>query len=221
MEALTALSVATSIIQFVDFGSKLLSNSRKLYKSAGGGLSPNIDVETLTNDVVTLVQGLRRKLPEHRPPSTSNSSTSARSLEDSDALDELCRRSLEIAEELQRRLDKLKIKPPKLKAPRQPGATSHRPDNLTVASTNIANIDFHQRHSEPAPTNSNNVQSQHQLPSLLRPTEEHREFMRFRSWSSFRKALEAAWSKKEIESLVATLEDFRSEIEFRMLVMFR
>jgi len=104
MDPLTALSVASSIIQFVDFGSKLLSRSRQLYKSKEGVLTENVDVETITEDITTLVKGLRGKLPKNR------SVTVLRTSEDDDALDELCQRCVSIAEELIARLQKLKVK---------------------------------------------------------------------------------------------------------------
>jgi len=104
MDPLTALSVASSVIQFVDFGSKLLSRSRQLYKSKEGVLTENFDVETITKDITTLVKGLKGKLPEHRSMSVLKPS------EDDEALDELCRRCVSIAGELIARLQKVKVK---------------------------------------------------------------------------------------------------------------
>jgi hypothetical protein len=51
MSPLTALSVAASISQFVDFGSKFLSSSRKLYQSADGTLRENLDTEIVMADL--------------------------------------------------------------------------------------------------------------------------------------------------------------------------
>jgi hypothetical protein len=104
IDPLTALSVASSVIQFVDFGSKLLSFSRQLYKSKEGVLTENVDVKTITEDITTLVKGLRGKLPEHRGISVLKPS------EDGKALDKLCRRCVSITEELITRLQKLKVK---------------------------------------------------------------------------------------------------------------
>ena len=107
MDPFTALSIATSVVSFVDFGSKLLSNSRKLYKSTNGVLTENVDIDTITTDIATLVQGLRRKLPQHRP--LSNPPPTSASVEDDEALDLMCQRCVEIAEELMFRLDKLRV----------------------------------------------------------------------------------------------------------------
>jgi hypothetical protein len=41
MDPLTALSVAACVVQFVDYGTKLLSKGRELYKSADGALWEN------------------------------------------------------------------------------------------------------------------------------------------------------------------------------------
>ncbi|QKX61547.1 uncharacterized protein TRUGW13939_08699 [Talaromyces rugulosus] len=106
MDPLTALSVAGSTIQFVDFGSRLVSKTQKLYKSADGVLTEHIHLEVIIADLGTLLKGLQRKLPEHRQ--LYNNQTV---IEDDEALDNLCRRSVEIAEELMRRLEKLMISP--------------------------------------------------------------------------------------------------------------
>jgi hypothetical protein len=110
MDPLTALSVATSVISFVDFGSRLLSKSRKLYKSSNGVLTENVDLHIIALDIATLAQGLRRKLPEHRP--LSDPSKGSATFEDDGALDHMCRRCVEIASELMARLDKLKVDAP-------------------------------------------------------------------------------------------------------------
>jgi len=108
MDPLTALSVATSVVSFVDFGSKLLSKSRKLYKSSNGVLSEHVDLQIIALDIATLAQGLRRKLPEHRPLSTPSKKGSA-AVDDDGALDDMCRRCVEIASELLVQLEKLKV----------------------------------------------------------------------------------------------------------------
>ena len=110
MDPLTALSVATSVVSFVDFGSKLLSKSRKLYKSSNGVLTENVDLHVIALDIATLAQGLQRKLPEHRP--LSNPSKGSATFEDDGALDHMCRRCVEIASELMAHLDKLKVDAP-------------------------------------------------------------------------------------------------------------
>lgn len=50
-EALAAVGLASSIVQFVDFGSKLLSNGKELYHSAEGVLEENDELETIVVNI--------------------------------------------------------------------------------------------------------------------------------------------------------------------------
>jgi hypothetical protein len=59
LDALTALSVASSIVQFVDFGAKLLSDTRELYKSSDGCLIEHGEVAKVTTDLKELSLGLK------------------------------------------------------------------------------------------------------------------------------------------------------------------
>ncbi|RDW60295.1 hypothetical protein BP5796_11901 [Coleophoma crateriformis] len=213
MDALTALSVASSVIQFVDFGSKLLSNTRKLYKSARGVLTENVDVEIITHDLSNLTLGLRRKLPQNRRLGTVGSDANPAS-EDDEALDVLCARCVEIAEELIKRLSNLKVKPIESKGNEgKEGEGEEKPP---------------EEESNPPSTFSKlratNTRSRRFRTVVLADSSEASErpkFLQFRKWDSFRKALEASWDKKEIDALATTLREFRSEIEFRTLVSFR
>lgn len=202
MDALTALSVASSVIQFVDFGSKLVSKSKKIYKSADGVLDSTVDTERLASDLTGLLVGLRRKLPEHRI--LSSDTPPAQRPENDDALDALCSRSIEIGEILLSKLQKLRV------PVKRTGKARHPPDN--------------------------EVSTQSQTPSNTQPARERGlggrkplvlkdggpfEGQRFSKWASFRTALEECWSKHELEDLACTLREFRSEIEFRILLTFR
>jgi hypothetical protein len=59
MDALSALSLAGNIIQFIDFGSRLLSNARELYKSSVGSLATHDEIVLITTDLKTLIKKLR------------------------------------------------------------------------------------------------------------------------------------------------------------------
>ncbi|KAI1854673.1 hypothetical protein JX265_002313 [Neoarthrinium moseri] len=219
MEALTALSVARSVIAFVNFGGKLVSNTRKLYRSANGMLSSAIDVEVLTMYLMTILHGLRRQLPEYRILSDSTSSNGwKRSLED-EALDDLYVRCVSIVQTLLDRLGRLKVEPRKESEEvgepttgRLKGLEVELPDDpATVQDPHGGNMLSKLRHkSTRAITGFDGTAA-----------DERPESRRFRKWDSFRKALESVWSKHEIDELAATLQDFRSEIEFRILVSFR
>jgi len=153
MDPLSALSIASNIIQFVDFGCKLFSRSRQLYKSLDGALSDNVVVEVLAHDLESLSNNLLLSLKENQPLGFPPKSSS----EDDAALDNLCRRCHEISKKLLFKLDKLKVS----------GNSKHR------------------------------------------------------NWESFKKALRSSWSHEEIDEILAQLHEFRSEIEFRVLISFR
>ena len=228
MEPLTALSVATSIISFVDFGSKLLSRSRKLYQSANGVLTENVHIEVIAADIATLAQGLRRKLPEHRP--LAEPSLSSKASGNDDILDDLCRRCVEIATELAVRLDKLKVKTPSRRVQRDNAKLLNRKSEGTAEKHGgymkptgwdpEVHASFSPTVEEQAP-DDHPAQLDVNAQFFLSKEDGDRHSMAFRSWQSFRKALEASWNKQEIEDLAATLRDFRGEIQFRMLLMFR
>jgi hypothetical protein len=105
MDPLSALSNAGNIIQFVDFGCKLVSRSRQLYKSLDGVLSDKVIVEVLAHDLKSLSTNLRNSLRENQPVDLTRQVYS----EDDAALDDLCRRCQGIAEKLLSRLYKLKV----------------------------------------------------------------------------------------------------------------
>jgi hypothetical protein len=59
MDPLSALSLAGTVVQFVDFGCKLLAEGRQIYQSSSGRLNTNEEIELITNDLQTLVKKLR------------------------------------------------------------------------------------------------------------------------------------------------------------------
>jgi hypothetical protein len=65
LDPLSALSVAASAIQFIDFSSKIVSKRRHIYKSADGILREDAEVE----NVVTQLQALTSKLEDLTPTS--------------------------------------------------------------------------------------------------------------------------------------------------------
>lgn len=204
MDALTALSVASSVIQFVDFSSKLVSKSKKLYKSSNGVLDSTIDAERLTSDLTGLLLGLRRKLPENRI--LSGESLLTHGSENEDNLDALCSRSIEIGEKILSKLHKLRVP---VKAT---GRAGHQPDDEDPIETD----------SQPLrSTQSTKDRGIGGRAPLIFKAGRAFEGRRFSKWSSFRTALEECWSKQELDELACTLREFRSEIEFRMLLTFR
>ena len=58
LEALGALSLASSIVQFVDFTSKLISKGNQFYKSNDGALEENNELQVIANNLGRLSKGL-------------------------------------------------------------------------------------------------------------------------------------------------------------------
>jgi hypothetical protein len=93
MEALAVIGLVGNIVQFVDFGSKLISKSIQLYQSSDGVLTENINMETATNHLFRLNNKL-----ENAANSTGDK-----------ALQALCKSCGTVADELLGALDKLKV----------------------------------------------------------------------------------------------------------------
>jgi hypothetical protein len=55
---LAAVGLISNIVQFVDFGTKLLSTSRALYRSTEGALQENVDLEEITVSIKSVAQGI-------------------------------------------------------------------------------------------------------------------------------------------------------------------
>ena len=71
MDPITALGVAGSIVQLVDFGIKVVSKGNKIYHSGDGSTAENHDLENVANDLVLIQTRLRQSLlplGTHGPP---------------------------------------------------------------------------------------------------------------------------------------------------------
>ncbi|KAH6698160.1 hypothetical protein BKA61DRAFT_530992, partial [Leptodontidium sp. MPI-SDFR-AT-0119] len=101
MDPFTALSLAGNIIQFIDFGGRLLSNARELYKSSVGSLAVHDQIILVTADLDVLVKKLRESMY-----------SGLGSEGDDDRwknLREICDEAAMVAEELLERLETLKL----------------------------------------------------------------------------------------------------------------
>ena len=96
MDPLSALSVAASAVQFVDFSSRLVAGSLELHNSATGQLEEHIDLEHVTKNLDKLTTDLYCSL-------SLDTLT-----ENEQRLHELCRNCHGTAIELSKALDKLK-----------------------------------------------------------------------------------------------------------------
>ena len=68
-ESLAALSLAGNIVQFIDFGYRLFSKSRKLYRSSDGVLAENVELENIANSLTALSKGLTVGSSQTQPES--------------------------------------------------------------------------------------------------------------------------------------------------------
>ena len=102
LDPLTAFSVAGTVIQFVDFGSSLCSESRQLYKSARGALSVNEELELATTSIISLLAKLHRPLLDGELLSQCAS-------EEEQALLDISKSCQEVGAHLLERLNHLKV----------------------------------------------------------------------------------------------------------------
>jgi hypothetical protein len=105
MDPISALSLASNVIAFVDFGCKVVSQTRQIYKSVNGTLSDKVFVQALTDDLVALTTNLGQFSPERDFEEHDGYLP-----EDSLALDDLCRRCHLIAADLLAKLERVKVK---------------------------------------------------------------------------------------------------------------
>ena len=99
MDPISALSLSAAILQFVDFGSKIVVATYKIYRSADGTTNENVELAELT----TALHEFQTRLATPR-------SYSANQDADQKALEELAARCRDIATELLHLLEDLKVK---------------------------------------------------------------------------------------------------------------
>lgn len=64
MDPLSAIGIAASIVQFLDFSQKLVSGTLELYRASDGATSYNSHLEYITNDLSQLCGTLERASQE-------------------------------------------------------------------------------------------------------------------------------------------------------------
>jgi hypothetical protein len=102
MDGLSALSVAASVAQFIEFGSSLVSKSQEIYKSGNGALAQNIESAAAAERLSELTTGLKASICLEKAAG-DHASTQQQSLE------AICNGCIEVSGELLMRLDKLKV----------------------------------------------------------------------------------------------------------------
>ncbi|OCL14738.1 hypothetical protein AOQ84DRAFT_220108 [Glonium stellatum] len=91
MDPLTALSFAGTIVQFVDFSSKILSLGIELHESSTGTLRMNYELELVVTEIVAIIDRLSQAQDLH--PN----------------LQKLCDEAVKVAQQINERLGKLKV----------------------------------------------------------------------------------------------------------------
>ncbi|KAF7935388.1 uncharacterized protein EAE97_008295 [Botrytis byssoidea] len=58
LDPLSALSLAATIVQFVDYGSKVISDATELHHSSEGALANNLELSTIIPDLSSISNAL-------------------------------------------------------------------------------------------------------------------------------------------------------------------
>lgn len=100
LDPFTALSLATAVIQFVDFGCKIVDTGRSLYNLSEGATGANKTLEDVTCDLAAHTEKLGKSL-----------GINGVSLSDQDkAFEKLREKCHKLAKELEKTLNALKVK---------------------------------------------------------------------------------------------------------------
>jgi hypothetical protein len=105
MDPLSPLSLAGTIVQFVDFGSRLLLDRWEMYKSSTGSLTANDQLEPVVTDLKALILKFQRPITSRRVYGYSTQDEQ----EIQDNLRRICDEATKIAIDLVGRLHSLKV----------------------------------------------------------------------------------------------------------------
>ena len=100
-DPITALNIAGNVVQFVDFGTKLFSKSKELYKSADGVLADHAEYAAIASRLAELSKGLSN--------STSSSSSNEKPSPVEDALEEVTSECTELANDFADAFSELRV----------------------------------------------------------------------------------------------------------------
>ena len=68
MDPLSALAVAAAVVQFADFGFRLIRSAHRLYKSSSGQSSTHIELSAVSQDLARLADAVKCKLSHSQGP---------------------------------------------------------------------------------------------------------------------------------------------------------
>lgn len=101
LDPLTAVSLASAVVQFVDFSCKIVSKSRQLGAATRGAKIEASNSEVVTRDLLKLSEKMKEKL--------ANAVADESPSDDDQALEEICNGCIGVSETLLARLEKLKV----------------------------------------------------------------------------------------------------------------
>lgn len=132
MEPLTALSLASNVIQIVDFRTRVISKSSELYKSHDGRLVQHTDIATTASDLKQLTTKLSEGIATPLVPTVLS--------EDEFALHVLCKGCIDVSLELQSGLNKLQVQgaPSKWKSLRKALKSIWTKEHIAELQTRLA-----------------------------------------------------------------------------------
>jgi hypothetical protein len=111
MEATAALGIAGNIVQFIDFSQKLCKTFSQIYQSATGATKHNNDTEVLINSFASSLDALSADLSKYYANLSTDVPADASSNDQvGDQMRCLVKNCREVAVELQRRLDSVKMR---------------------------------------------------------------------------------------------------------------
>ncbi len=109
LDPLSALSVAASVVQFVDFAGKIVSKGKDIYESSDGALQENLSTETVTvrlREKILALESSRRwaKQITVRPEKAHQEAAQR-----DQRLDEICKDCSNLSKNLLHQLGELKV----------------------------------------------------------------------------------------------------------------
>ena len=80
LEPLTAISIASAVVQFIDFGSKVVTRSSEIYRSSDGALQENTELENIIREVTKLNEKVLSSRPNPHTDGFSKDDEATREL---------------------------------------------------------------------------------------------------------------------------------------------
>ena len=100
MDPLSAVSLAGTVVQLLDFGIKLVAKASEIYDSASGAEVRNIELDAIAQNLISLNRRVKNRAAKFHPYSTS---------EDEEALAVMMEKCSDIGEELIAAIQKAKV----------------------------------------------------------------------------------------------------------------